>query len=46
MEIRRDMFAIVTYRIYEVVKTDEELLVVLFLLKGQGDRLLFHGYSR
>ena len=33
MEVRRDMFTIVIYRIYEVLKTDEELLIILLLLK-------------
>jgi hypothetical protein len=33
MEVRRDMFAIVIYRIYEVLKTDEKLLIILLLFK-------------
>ena len=33
MEVRRNMFTIVIYRIYEVLKTDEKLLVVLLFFK-------------
>lgn len=33
MEVRRDMFAIVIYRIYKVLKADKKLLIILPFFK-------------